>query len=356
VVEGCSGLVCMCSYRLYVVSTAFTAMLSGVALDAFLAGLATLQTLAFFWVNRDDPFGHKCAVGFLWLLTLFEVICNVFSVNSFAIGKGLTVLPWSFRIQVFVVSVVGVVTKMLYVLRVWKLLSTSYKRIIPIFLVLMLAVEFAFGMFAGVEVYTIYFLPNLAHMPFKWAACIAMATCAFNDVLIAITLVYAFATGNTNLTWTQSSVTMFSAYVLNTGIVTAMFSIFALVTYALDNTSPVFFVAITLLPQVYTNCFLAMMNARFYFQSATKLPRVFLPTTVEVPTMPYYPHRPSRISTNSSNHHLNPAQPQTINEVGFPLFARQSQQNDREDVSPTTPMPLEVLVQTRKEFSVGKYR
>ncbi|KAJ7592882.1 hypothetical protein C8J56DRAFT_929722 [Mycena floridula] len=344
----------------------FTALLVGLVVSAFLAGLGTLQTVAFFWVNKSDPLGHKCAVGLLWALSMFEVVCHVYSIHSFSVGTGITVLPWTFRIQVWTVSLVAVITQGLYVMRLWALSQGKmFKRYLTALLFIMVLAEFAFGLFTGAELFSVPSLPGLRTFPMKWGAYVTMAMLVVNDILIAIALVYAFVTGNTNLTWTGSSITMFSAYVFNTGVTAAIFSIFALIAWVLDTTSPTLFVALIVLPQVYTNCFLAMMNARFYFHAATKLPSVFLPTAIDrsvsrlhdrtMSSTSRYSYRKDSHSSSDSMNHLNPPQlPQlTINQMGFPLFNRA---NDHQQISPSVDMPLEILVETHKQHSVTRYR
>ncbi|KAJ7596107.1 hypothetical protein C8J56DRAFT_1116538 [Mycena floridula] len=346
---------------------AFIAMIIGLMVQSFLAGTATLQTAAFFWVNRKDPIGHKCAVAVLWSLALFQTTSNAASTYLLSAGKGRTSdseLSWTFRIQAFVIAFVVVITQLLYVLRLWALLKTkkTYQRWIPPFLFVLLAIIFAFALISGVELWRITSISTLEGMP-RWSSYIALAGACSNDILIALALVYAFATGNTNLTClmkrrTGSSITMFSAYVFNTGVVAAVFSGFALLCFVSATTTPLFFIALGLLPQ-------AMMNARLYFHCATHLPSVFLPTTVDLPQIPYSRHsesempylrqRPSCSPSTTSASHFNPPLPKlTINEVGLPLFP--ATRKSVEQSSPVTDVPLEILVQTRKEKTVTKYR
>lgn len=322
----------------------FTAMVVGLSLGSFLAGLATLQTLAFFWVNKRDPKGHKVFVFVAWLLSLLQISFHAEATWYCVVhqpARDVVFVSWPFRVQIFMVIIVASWTKLLYVARIWRLAKIRRKPpIIAIVLGLLLLAELGFGLLAGYDMYLVNNLAGLALLQRKWAAFVAVSLVTLDDVLIVVGLVYSFVMTNTNLSWTDSSMVMFCAYALNTGFIAAVFSVVSLVAFALDSVSPVFFVVVVLLPQVYTNCFLAMMNARFYFQTPGHLPDVFLPTGREM--MVSNQLLGSRLSVNSTS-----AQPLTINDAGLPICTPTEQPN----LVQRPEMPLEVLVVTRKEES-----
>ncbi|KAK1231973.1 hypothetical protein PQX77_004893 [Marasmius sp. AFHP31] len=237
-------------------------------------------------------------------------------------------------------TIVMSATKGLYTIRIWKLQKERHKWVI-VFLTLLLVAEYGLGTWFAYETTTFTTFQQVRNMSHrvKSAVLLAMSFSCLTDFLVATALVYTIVQSRPNLGWTSSSFTMLSAYIMNTGAITGFFSLIVLIGFALGVASPLFIVSEMVLPQLYVNCFLSMINASFYFQTKSSLdisihyrrPSSYL---LNLPRMGHgsdpenIPRRKSSSLSSTtvdgydySNVTLVKSEG-TINEIGLPLFER----------------------------------
>ncbi|KAJ3794964.1 hypothetical protein GGU11DRAFT_263392 [Lentinula aff. detonsa] len=205
-------------------------------------------------------------------------------------------------------------TKFLYASRLWKLRKFVSKWV-PIGLIVVLTCDY-------VDV-----LRDLPTVNFKPIVILSMCSTSISDFLVGGTLIYAFAKSDTNLSWTNSSCTMLVAYLVNTGIITGLFSVAVIIAFAIGVQNPMFILSEIALPQLYINCCLSMFNASVYFQTdsnskelpVTQVLREFQDensTTATFSGGNGVDTWSSRINFKLSSDENIP----TINEIGLPLF------------------------------------
>ncbi|KAJ3726799.1 hypothetical protein C8R42DRAFT_392520 [Lentinula raphanica] len=244
-------------------------MMVGLLISTLLCGVAGIQAAIFFCAKKTDPLSHKIAVAILWVLDVLQ-LCFVFNATYFyvvdQVGIRYPPFVWSLKIQVFMTTLATSLTKLFYMGRLWKLRQFISKWIL-IGMIFLLVCDYALGTVFSYEVFTVDFLHDLLTISFKPVVLLSMCSTAASDFLVGGALIYVFAKSNTNLSWTNSSLTMLIAYLVNTGIATGLFSVAVIIAYAIGVENPVFIFSEVALPQLYINCCLSMFNASVYFQT-----------------------------------------------------------------------------------------
>ncbi|KAF5364457.1 hypothetical protein D9758_010698 [Tetrapyrgos nigripes] len=372
-------------------SPTYRAMMIALLLAALLCGVAAIQAILYFCVNKSEPMGHRIAVGSLWLLNSLHLCFFAHATFDYVLNQpriGLVPYIWSFKVHLFAEVFILSATKVMYLIRIWKLrkLTTAW---VPIALAFPLILEFVLGTLLAANIASLSFIHELINAPFEWAGYVFMSLTSATDILIGGVLVYALAKSGSNLNWTNSSWTMLSAYLLNTGIITGIFSLMTLISFSTGNVwSTVFIISQLFLPQreipsfqsivsllltmrsisVYVNCFLSMMNASFYFQTKTPIRQFsfpYFPTSsslsedrFEIPIL--NEHREGRGLRSYTSTSLGstmmwdqdsptgkkPENDFTINEVGLPLFTQDTKVKEE---PPKKKVPMRIQVLTTKE-------
>jgi hypothetical protein len=111
----------------------------------------------------------------------------------------------------------------------------------------------------------------------EWATYLTLSTITFADFVIASSLCYLLTTSRTGFSSTDSLITKLMVYVINTGCLTSVCSMAAIITCAAMPTNLIFVAMEFLLAKLYVNSFLALLNARYYAQinTDTKNPHPF---------------------------------------------------------------------------------
>jgi len=335
----------------------------GLLLASILCGIASIQALIFFCAKRTDPLSHKLSVAFLWIMDVLQ-LCFVFSATYFYVvdHPGITSPPfiWNFKIQIFMQTLILSSTKMMYTLRLWKLRKHTSKWL-PIGVMVFLVADYGLGTAFAYEVFTVPTLPDLLHISFKPLIMAWMCTTTASDFLVGGALIYTIVKSHPSLSWTNSDWTMLIAYLVNTGIITGIFSAAALIAFIVGLQTSVFILFEIALPQFYINCFFSMLNASVYFKTNHNWNTS--PTTTHLLT---YFHDDESISperaslsgdvtassplvSRSFSTILKSSQSEieapTINEIGLPLFPLEPKP---EPVVRNVPLQVKVSVQTKK--------
>ncbi|KAJ3891843.1 hypothetical protein GG344DRAFT_76563 [Lentinula edodes] len=314
------------------VGETYGGMMVGLLLAALLCGTASIQAAIFFCAKKTDPISNKISVGLLWVLDVLQ-LCFVFNSTYFyvvdQVGVSSPPFIWSFQIQIFMQTLIMSSTKLLYTSRLWKLKHLVSKWV-PIGLIVYLSIDFGLGAVFSYEVFTVDVLPDLTTVAFKPIVVLSMCSTSVSDLLVGGTLLYALAKSHTDLSWTSSSGTMLVAYLVNTGIITGIFSVAVVIAFAIGVQHPLYIVSEIALPQFYINCCFSMLNASVYFQTnqASKVPPIthILPyfnnddptTSILLGQSP--PNSSSRLNLKLTGMATSDTNVPTINEIGLPLF------------------------------------
>ncbi|KAF9461130.1 hypothetical protein BDZ94DRAFT_1310855 [Collybia nuda] len=293
----------------------FGPMLVGLVITAVIGGITVVQAVTYIRTSKRDSLSHKLVVYFLLILdTLHLCLFTHSTYHHLVSNPGDPSVIWSFPSFMLIHNILMPIVQSFYVVRIWKLTPRG-RMYIPMFLIMLLLATFAFGMWMSCIVLqtktlavTIDTSLNNVKAFFVTRVCL--------DLLLAGTMIFTLARANTNLSWTDSSLTMLLAYLLNTGVIPSLLSIMVFVSFVVTPETFSFLAIEEVMTKLYFNSFLGMLNARYYLQSSSPLP-----TTTKL-------FQSTAISHAGRVNGRQPQEPaKTINEVGLPLF----QINTRKD-------------------------
>jgi len=143
--------------------------------------------------------------------------------------------------------------------------SKGRSRVLPItvgiIVILVLGIDIAM-FWASYRCHVMLDLAGIAWMTFT-----TLGAITFVDFVVASSLCYLFATSRTGFSSTDSVLTKLIIYTINTGCLTSVVSIAGIITCATMPGTFIFLGIEFLIPKLYVNSFLALLNARYYLQS-----------------------------------------------------------------------------------------
>ncbi|KAG1724679.1 hypothetical protein EDB19DRAFT_295855 [Suillus lakei] len=247
----------------------FGALLIGVILAAVLFGVTNVQAFIYFQTHSKTGLTfYKLVVVWLWILDALHLALIVHSIYfylviNFANIGALTEIVWSSKLQ----SVVGVLIisgeHFLYVHRIW-IVNNGRSRALPI--MVGIAVALTSGLAIAIVWREYQFHVIMDAIDIEWALYIYFGAVAFVDVLIASSLCYLLATSRTGFSRTDLVITKLMDYILNTGCLTSMCSMIAVITYIAMPNDYIYEAVEFLLLKLYVNSYIALLNAGYYVQ------------------------------------------------------------------------------------------
>ncbi|KAK0203241.1 hypothetical protein DFS33DRAFT_971340 [Desarmillaria ectypa] len=246
----------------------------GATIAAVFYGITILQTVIYYKQNHNDPWLFRYAVAFLWILDTLQVALSTHALYFYLIksfGKYLALLRtiWSFPLQFLANMLIVCGVQALYAVRIWKL-GRHFHMILPWFIFLTVAATFGTGLYVIYDTYTLETFFTLEILTIKTSIYAVFSTMAGADFVIAGAMCFYLYKGR-SMTSFSSTIKMIKGLmrlVVISGILTSACSLLTLVAYiAWPDTFA--FVAIDLvLPKLYINSLLAMLNSR---QSSMRL-------------------------------------------------------------------------------------
>ncbi|KAG2088746.1 uncharacterized protein F5147DRAFT_43804 [Suillus discolor] len=250
----------------------FGALFIGVTIAAVLFGLSNVQAFIYFLTHVGTGMTfYKLAVIWLWILDALHLILighcvYYYLVINYANVSALTEIVWSFKLQIVVEVFIVYGVHLLYVYRIW-IISRGRSRILPIIVGL---IEISLSGVAIALIWALYQCHVFSDLvKIQWSTFMTLGTITFADFIIASSLCYLLATSRTGFSGTDSVITKLMVYIINTGSLTSMCSMAAMITCAVMPRNFIFLAIEILLANVYINSFLALLNARYYTQVNT---------------------------------------------------------------------------------------
>ncbi|KAJ8584257.1 hypothetical protein M405DRAFT_827083 [Rhizopogon salebrosus TDB-379] len=247
----------------------FGAVFIGAALAAILFGLSNVQAFIYFQTHRDTGMTFfKSAVIALWTLDALHLALIIhciyyYLVTNYANFDSLAEIVWSGKLQIALNMFTVWVVHSLYAYRIW-IVSTGRSRILPVIVSIIVTLSLGVAIVVTVEVYRSRLFTDLVGI--EWSTLMYLSVITFIDFVIASSLCYFLATSRTGFSSTDSFITKLMVYTINTGCLTSMCSMVALITCAVMPNNFIYVAVEFLVTKLYVNSFLALMNARYYLQ------------------------------------------------------------------------------------------
>ncbi|KAK0444679.1 hypothetical protein EV421DRAFT_360010 [Armillaria borealis] len=242
------------------------AIFIGATIAAVFYGITILQTVVYYKQNPNDPWLFRYAVAFLWIFDTLHVALSThalyfYLIESFGNYLSLFGMIWSFPLQLLFNMLIVSGVQALYAVRIWKL-GRHFHMVLPRFIFLAVVATLGTGTYVIYDTYTLSGFMDVSTI--RASIYTDFSTIAGADFVIAGAMCFYLHKGRsmTNFSSTTNTILRLMRLVVISGLATSACSLLTLVTYiAWPNT--LIFVAIDfILPKLYINSLLAMLNSR----------------------------------------------------------------------------------------------
>jgi len=240
------------------------ASLLGVIAASILFGITVVQVYIYYHNYPKDWKFQKIAVAFLLGLDVLHVAFAILAIYQYLIDefgdlKAVQYLTWSFKVQVVFNVMIVLVIQALYAWRVW-MLGRNFSKIWPCFIILLVTGGWGLGIVLTVKILETNTFEQVHKLETVLQASFIVATII--DFSIAIAICYGLQSSRTSFRGTNNMILRIMRYVLVCGFLTSTCSLTALITYATMPLNLIFLGIDFLLPHIYLNSYLALLNAR----------------------------------------------------------------------------------------------
>ncbi|KAK0445932.1 hypothetical protein EV421DRAFT_1795752 [Armillaria borealis] len=251
----------------------FGALLIGAIIAAVLFGIMNLQVLIYYKRYPNDWSLYLYSVALLWILDSVHFALGTHALYYYLIdmyGNLFSALEengiWSLRLQLLVKVWIIVFVQGVYAIRLWKL-GRHFHKVLPWFVFVIVAVSFGAGILMSYET---YMQPNLVSISkIDISIYIFYSVAITTDFIIALMMCYYLRESRAVilLPLTASKLLGLIRLILISGLATSACSLFALVTYIAWSDTLIFVAIDFILPKLYINSLLAMLNYRQHSSS-----------------------------------------------------------------------------------------
>lgn len=241
----------------------FGAWYIGQQVALLLVGASVVQSWVFLKNCGQDPVLLKAVVMILMVLQLVQgglVAAGLyhFLVSSIGNPEALMSIPRTLYAEPFIAASIIALVQWFYAFRIFRLTKS-----IPLvcIVVLLASAQLAMGSAAAAadlsQTETI-----VSSATAKNIACACLVADMVNDAIIAVTIVHFLRTHRTSVKSTESIMSSLTNYTLASGFTTFVGSCLVLSTFLAYPTSQIYSGISFVLPHLYTNSLLALLNAR----------------------------------------------------------------------------------------------
>jgi len=231
---------------------------------AVLYGCTNVQTYLYLKSYPDDRLFQKRAVAVLWLLDTLHMALTIIEVWHYLIDSvgnyaALLDITWSYKLQILVSILLIAAIQFAYAVRLWKL-GSSYTRIWAWALTLILVIGYSAVITFLVKMYSVSTFLQLSQL--RWEILVSFAMSTLNDFVLSAGICHLLSLRQTTFAQTKSMIWVIMCYAVISGMITSICSLASLITCALMPHNLIFQSIEFLLPKLYFNSYLAMLNAR----------------------------------------------------------------------------------------------
>ncbi|KAF7300948.1 hypothetical protein MIND_00657800 [Mycena indigotica] len=249
------------------VTLSYGPMLIGVFVNMILYGVLLTQILTYYTVYKADALWMRVFVGFLFFVETANTALDMYMMYQPLIleyGQKPVFFPDAFMTEPLIIVLVSMPIQLFFAWRIYQLTKSVW---VPILIVLLGLASFAGGVWTTVMIRVLrkFAKKPLLHAP----ALLWFLTSCVADVLITISLVLTLSKKKTGFSATDSVVDKIIRATIQTGLITAVFSIMDVICFMVFPHYAINFVWDLALSKLYTNCLLSTLNARHKLNSAS---------------------------------------------------------------------------------------
>jgi len=237
-----------------------------------LFGVLIAQQLTYFQTNRKDPLWMRALVWGVFIVETANTAFDMYIMYQPLIlnyGGIPNNLPTLFVTQPLCVILVGFPIQLFFI---WRIRTLTQNNIIPGVILLFSFVAFGGGVWTTVMVPIVAKFSNIP-MLYRSAE-VWLISSGATDICIAVSLAIALRSKKTGFAPTDTVVDKIIRMTVQTGLVTALFSILDVVCFLTLKGKTVNFIWNIPLSKLYSNCLLSTLNARSHFNHHMSGPSV----------------------------------------------------------------------------------
>ncbi|KAF8436329.1 hypothetical protein L210DRAFT_2478574 [Boletus edulis BED1] len=239
------------------------ALLIGSLVAATFWGVTSIQTYIYYHRYPDDPLFLKLVVVVLWILDTFDAcltshIAYHYLVTNYMNPKSIVIPVWTLIIHQTVTIVTDVLVRFMFSKRVWGL--SSQNIIVTSIVWIVSACDLIIGLVITAKAFQLVSWMQLDDLaPLFYAS---FVTTFSGDLYLAVVLCYYLFKSRTGFRRTDSLLNTLITYIITTGLLTSVDAILGTILYAVMPTNYIFMAFYFNLAKLYTNSYLALLNAR----------------------------------------------------------------------------------------------
>ncbi|KAK0474897.1 hypothetical protein IW261DRAFT_532528 [Armillaria novae-zelandiae] len=236
-------------------------------ISAILFGITYTQIVKYYKKYPNDWRVFRYSVAILWILDAFHVVLSTHMIYHYLIDLfgdygGLYHIVWSFRLQLPTAMAIVIGVQGIYTIRIWKL-GRHFHRILSWIVVLTFIVAVGNGIFSVYAVYSVSDFKALSVV--ERSVWVIHSIPPFSDFIIALSMCYYLhksrqACGPSNRAPDKLLCIMRLGVI--SGLATSICSLLILITYLAWPNTLIFFGIDLILPKLYINSLLAILNSR----------------------------------------------------------------------------------------------
>ncbi|KAJ7433989.1 hypothetical protein FB451DRAFT_1419319 [Mycena latifolia] len=241
-------------------------LLIGYLLHWGLFGTLSIQLYLYYEAFPRDRLFNKCLVYTLYLLELVQTI--LMTHDAFAIfGSGfgdlstLKAIHFAWFAIPIMSGIVALISQSFYAYRLFVL---SKSRIMPVLIVIVALASSVGGFVDGSLSHKVGAIPVQQNIANSVASGMWLVGAAVADILIAVSLTYYLSKHDTGFRHTHALVTKLMRVTIETGSLTAVVALVNAAVFFAFPGKPYFFTAGAVVPKLYSNTVLAVLNSRFW--------------------------------------------------------------------------------------------
>ncbi|KAH8108188.1 hypothetical protein BXZ70DRAFT_914571, partial [Cristinia sonorae] len=228
-------------------------------------GLTCSQTVAYFNRFVRDHAYLKSTVMILWCLETFHLVLLSYSmyqyfVKSHGYPEVLVDPSWSIKLQLIPASLILGTIQYIWIMRAWTLSRHKWRTYFAYGMLGMIVTDWGFSLTWLASIMKVHDFSHITRQ--KWHLGLAIGFTTLTDLCVTVYFCVAAHQTRDGLARTNSLINQLIIYVVNTGVVTVLGTVGLLVT-TVAYPGRLYYIAIYMvLPKLYLNSHLAMLNAR----------------------------------------------------------------------------------------------
>ncbi|KAK0190187.1 hypothetical protein F5146DRAFT_1122517 [Armillaria mellea] len=238
----------------------------GATVAAILFGITNLQAVIYYRKYSDDWWIYQYSVAILWAFDALHVALGTHALYHYLIDLfgdyvALNDVVWSFKLQILFNMVIIIGVQAIYTVRIWRL-GHHFHQILPWFVVLCVAISGGTGIFTVYDSYVITSFLSIHSI--KVSIYVVFSMAPISDFLIAFSMCYYLHKSRESAAFSSTSKMLLGLMrlVVISGLATSTCSLITLITYLALPNSLIFLGIHFILPKLYINSLLAMLNSR----------------------------------------------------------------------------------------------